>query len=193
MIAALKGTVFSLAPGRLELETKGGIIYQILTPISAYSRLRTGEEVLLHTVQKVKDEDILLFGFLDSREKKVFEKLIQVSGIGGRLALSCISALPLEELASAIETADADRISTVPGIGKKTAQRIILELTGKLDLEKLTPDANQRLKDELVSALLNLGYAPKSARDAVTAIFQEKPEQLEFETLFKTILRRVGK
>jgi Holliday junction DNA helicase RuvA len=191
MIAAVQGKIFQLSPGRAAVDTGAGLILQLVVPVSSFQQLRRSQDVLLHTVMKIKDEDIVLYGFLTLEEKALFEKLVAVSGIGGKIAMACISALAPGEWLAAIATADVARISSIPGIGKKTAQRIILELTGKLGEEKEAPDARTQLSSDLVSGLVNLGYAPKSAREIVGRVLKENPGRSDFEELFKITLKKV--
>jgi Holliday junction DNA helicase RuvA len=129
MIAAVQGRIFQLSPGRVAIDTGSGLVLQLLVPVSSFQHLRQRQDVLLHTVLKIKDEDMILYGFLTVEEKALFEKLVAVSGIGGKTAMACVSALTPEEWLAAIAGADVACISAIPGIGKKTAQRIILELT----------------------------------------------------------------
>jgi Holliday junction DNA helicase RuvA len=191
MIAAVRGKVFQFSPGRLAVETGSGVILQLLVPVSSYQRLRQGQEVLLHTVLKVKDEDIVVYGFLSEDEKALFEKLVAVAGIGGKTAMACVSAIAPGEWRLVIAAADVARISAIPGIGKKTAQRIILELTGKLDAEPAAAEALTRLGADLVSGLVNLGYPPKAARETVQRVLKENPGREDFEGLFKAMLKKV--
>ncbi len=190
MIAAVRGKVFQLGPGRIALETGSGIILQLAVPVSSFQRLRQGQDVLLYTVLKVKDEDIVVYGFLDTEEKALFEKLLAVSGIGGKIAMACVSALAPAEWLAVVAAADVARISAIPGIGKKTAQRIILELTGKLETESAAPEAATRLGSDLVSGLVNLGYSAKAARETIHRVLKENPGREDFEGLFKTALKK---
>jgi len=193
MIAAVRGKVLQLGPGRAAVETVSGLIVQLALPVSSFQRLRQGQEVLLHTVLKVKDEDIVVYGFLDPEEKALFEKLLTISGIGGKTAMACVSAIAPEEWRTTVGAADVARISSIPGIGRKTAQRIVLELTGKLETEPAdAPEAKTRLGADLVSGLVNLGYAPKSAREIVGRVLKENPGLDRFEELFKLALKKVG-
>jgi len=191
MIAAVRGKVFQLSPGRVAVETGSGVILQLAVPVSSFQRLRQGQEVLLHTVLKVKDEDIVIYGFPSEEEKALFEKLVAVSGIGGKTAMACVSAIAPGEWRLVIAAADVARISAIPGIGKKTAQRIILELTGKLEAEPAAAEALTRLGADLVSGLVNLGYPPKAARETVQRVLKENPGSEDFEGLFKAMLKKV--
>jgi holliday junction DNA helicase RuvA len=190
MIAAVRGKVFQLSPGRAAVETGSGVILQLLVPVSSFQRLCQGQEVLLHTVLKVKDEDIVIYGFLSEEEKALFEKLVAVSGIGGKTAMACVSAIAPGEWRLVIAAADVARISAIPGIGKKTAQRIVLELTGKLEAEPAA-EALTRLGSDLVSGLVNLGYPAKAARETVQRVLKENPGREDFEGMFKAMLKKV--
>jgi len=191
MIAAVKGKIFQLSPGRVAVDTGAGVVMQLVVPVSSFQLLRPGQEVLLHTVLKVKDEDIVVYGFLRPEERALFEKLVAVSGIGGKTAMACVSALSPDEWAAAVAGADVARISSIPGIGKKTAQRIVLELTGKLEVEKEAPEALSKLGADLVSGLVNLGYPLKGAREVVGRVLKENPGRNDFEGLFKIALKKV--
>jgi Holliday junction DNA helicase RuvA len=191
MIAAVRGKVVTSAPGRVAIDTGTGIILQLVVPVSAYPQLRENQDVLLHTALKIKDEDVVIYGFPQPREKALFEKLISVSGIGPKIAMSCISALATDEWIAAIASADVARISSIPGIGKKTAQRLILELTGKLGIENDVPDANSQLRSDLISGLANLGYPLKGARETVNRVLKENSSSAGFEELFKLIMKKM--
>ncbi|MCU0236294.1 MAG: Holliday junction branch migration protein RuvA [Acidobacteria bacterium] len=191
MIAAVRGKVYQLSPGRAAVETGSGVILQLLVPVSSFQRLRQGQDVLLYTVLKVKDEDIVIYGFLSEEEKALFEKLVAVSGIGGKTALACVSALAPGEWRTVIAAGDVARISAIPGIGRKTAQRIILELTGKLEAEPAEAATATRLGADLVSGLVNLGYPPRAARETVQRVLKENPGREDFEGLFKAMLKKV--
>lgn len=191
MIAAVRGKIFTSTPGRVAVDTGSGIILQLVVPVSAYPQLRENQDVMLHTVLKIKDEDVVIYGFPQPREKALFEKLISVSGIGPKIAMSCISALATDEWIAAIASADIARISSIPGIGKKTAQRLILELTGKLELQNEIPDASAQLRSDLISGLANLGYPLKGAREIVNRALKENSPTAGFEELFKIIMKKM--
>ncbi|MCU0287041.1 MAG: Holliday junction branch migration protein RuvA [Acidobacteria bacterium] len=193
MISAIKGRVFEISPGKVQVETGSGIILHLLVPISSYTTIKNQEDVLLHTVLRIKEESMILYGFLTAKEKTFFEKFTAISGIGGKTALSLISAFSLNELVEAINNGDASKISSIPGIGKKTAQRIILELTGKLELEEEQVPETLMLRDDLVSGLVNLGYPAKSVSDLVNKTLKEYPDMTSFEELFKILLKKISK
>jgi Holliday junction DNA helicase RuvA len=191
MIAAVAGTVCQLSPGRVAVDTGSGLTLQLLVPVSSFPALRVGQPVRLHAVLKVKDEDMVLYGFLDPAEKALFESLLTVSGVGGKTALACVSAIPPGEWQAVIAAADVARISAIPGIGRKTAQRLVLELTGKLEAGPPSAQELPRIGADLVSGLVNLGYAPKAARETAQRVLKENPGRGDFEGLFKLALKRV--
>lgn len=191
MIAAVSGKVRQLSPGRVAVETGSGLTLQLLVPVSCFSALRPGQEVLLHAVLKIKDEDVVLYGFLDLEEKILFERLLAVTGVGGKTALACVSAIPPADWQPVIAAADVARISAIPGIGRKTAQRLILELTGKLEAGAPPAQELPAIGADLVSGLVNLGYAPKAAREVAGRVLRENPGRGDFEGLFKLALKRV--
>jgi len=192
MIAAIRGRIFTIQPGELDIDTGSGLILHVYCPVSSYSQLKDREEVTLHTVMRQKDDESVLYGFLTPREKLFFTKLIAISGVGGKTALSFMSTFSLSELAAAIEDGDLNKLSAIPGIGKKTAQRIILELTGKMKLPEENGGIESRLKDELISGLIHLGYPQRSAAQCVAEVLKEGPQQAPFEDLFKKALKRLS-
>jgi Holliday junction DNA helicase RuvA len=191
MIAAVRGRISVSTPGRVAIDTGSGIILQLVVPVSAYPQLPENQVVMLHTVLKIKDEDVVIYGFMQPGEKALFEKLISVSGIGPKIAMSCISSMAAGEWIAAIAGADVARISSIPGIGKKTAQRLILELTGKLGPQNEVPDADEQLRSDLISGLANLGYPLKGARETVNRALKEKSSADGFEELFKIIMKKM--
>lgn len=193
MISAVKGKIFSTAPGVTHVETNGGIIYEIRTPVSEFSAIKSREEVTLYTVLRIKEDQAVLYGFLSEKERAYFEIFTSVSGVGGKTALSLISAFSLNELVEAINNADSGKISSIPGIGKKTAQRIILELTGKLELEEEQPDETVQVREDLISGLVNLGFPAKSVKEIVNKTLKEVPATSSFEELFKLLLKKISK
>jgi Holliday junction DNA helicase RuvA len=193
MISAIKGRVFTITPGQVEVETGSGVIHQVLIPVSHYPKIKNEKEILLHTVLRVKEDQMILYGFLTVKEKAFFEKFTSVSGVGGKTALSLISAFSANELVEAINNGDTGKISSIPGIGKKTAQRIILELTGKLELEEEQVGETVQLRDDLISGLVNLGYPVKSVSDHVNKTLKAHPDITSFEELFKLLLKKISK
>jgi Holliday junction DNA helicase RuvA len=193
MISAIKGRVFSITPGEVHIETNSGAIYHVLIPVSNYSKLKNTKEVLLYTVLRVKEDQMILYGFLTVKEKTFFQKFISVSGIGGKTALSLISAFSGNELVEAINNGDIGKISSIPGIGKKTAQRVVLELTGKLELEEEQVEESVQLREDLISGLVNLGYPAKGVKEVVNKTLKEHDDIDSFEELFKLALKKISK
>ena len=194
MIAYLKGTLIHKTPGHVIIET-GGVGYAAAVPLGTYFKL--GEvgglvELLIHT--HVTDDSLALYGFGGREEKEMFLKLIGISGIGPKLALNVLSGIGPAELEEAVRKSDLARISLVPGIGKKTALRITMELQDKLEArEKLLAAKGSPEKEDLVSALLNMGFRRKEVERAVDqTIAAEKPEA-GFEKLLRDCLRRLAK
>jgi Holliday junction DNA helicase RuvA len=170
MIAQLTGTVRHLASEKVVLDV-GGVGYAIsLTPRSS-AHLVLGSVLTLSTTLIVREDSLTLFGFLDHQERDIFEILQSVSGIGPKVALAITGALTPEQLATAIASEDVKTIEKVPGIGKKGAQRLILELKGKLvsDSAPSISVAHHAVRDQLLSALTGLGFSAKESDIAINA------------------------
>ncbi len=181
MIAFLTGKLINKSPNGIILDVSG-VGYELLASLETYQALpATGEQASVHVHTHVREDEIVLFGFSEIREKVLFRRLIRVNGVGARLALNILSGIATEELIHALRTEDLVRITAIPGIGKKTGERLILDLKDKLlDLQGID-DANASpndkagtpLFDDLLSVLLNLGYKKGSAEKAL--------RQLQFE------------
>lgn len=178
MIAHLRGKLLKAGPSWLIIDT-GGVGYRVLAPVTTLSSLPPeGQEVALHIHTSVREDAIELFGFAEEVEKEVFETLTSVSGVGPKMALAVISAVPVRDLASAVR-ADGARLQSVPGIGKKTAGRIALEVGEKLQNLALLASADQPaaahdVLGDVVEGLVALGYsradAHRSAQSAMKAV-----------------------
>jgi Holliday junction DNA helicase RuvA len=199
MIAYLSGILFSKNPQSVIVDIKG-VGYQIFIPLSTFYRLPDeADTVSLHVYTHVRQDTLQLFGFQTEMEKQIFLLLISVSGIGPRVALNILSGMGFEELLSAIVRADSERISTIPGVGKKTSQRIILELKEKASklAEGIEEVAEQRIEirdreiyEDALSALINLGYPSKAAKKAIeTALRQD--HHMNIEILLKEALKNL--
>jgi Holliday junction DNA helicase RuvA len=194
MIAYLKGTLIHKTPGHVIVET-GGVGYAAAIPVSSFTRL--GEvggtvELLVHT--HVADDALALYGFVSQDEKDMFLRLIGISGIGPRLALNILSGIAPTDLEDAVRANDIARISLVPGIGKKTALRITLELQDKLEQkEKLLAAKGTPEKEDLLSALQNMGFRRKEAERAVDQAIAANKTGTEFEKLLRECLKRLAK
>lgn len=178
MISRIRGTLLVREIGRVEVLTPGGVGYEVEIPTTVYERLpQVGAEVDLRTFQVVREDALLLFGFLEENERLLFSRLISASGVGPRLALALLSALPAEALVRAIRDRNVAALTSVSGVGKKTAERIALELAGKLDdLVFATSGLSQQAPgaEEALRALVVLGLTPAEAERAVRATLQER-------------------
>jgi len=171
MIAYVKGILTSKHPTDATVET-GGLGYRVFIPVSAFERLPpVGSEILLHTYLHVREDALQLYGFLTAEDKDFFLKLTDVSGIGPRLALGILSGARVPELRKAIESEDIAFLSRIPGLGKKTATKLVFELRGKLppaDEPASTPAS--ALYEDALSALINLGYRKTDAEAALARL-----------------------
>lgn len=192
MLYGIKGKVTGKLPGHIFVDSGNGYIFDISTPASYYFDLSEGDEVFFHTVLKVKDEDLHLYGFLNKDQKDFFLKMISVSGIGSKTALLLISSFSPEEFITLLDSSDVEKLSSIPGIGKKTAQRVILELSGKLSFDSYDHSADGKLKNDLISALTNLGFSLKNSRESVNEILKEHKEEISFEKLFRFVLKKAS-
>jgi len=200
MIAHITGILFSKNPQSVVIDT-AGVGYQIYVPLSTFYQLPDEmERVSLHVYTHVREDMLQLFGFQTETEKQVFLLLISVSGIGPKLALSILSGIGLEDLLTAIVRADSERIAAAPGVGRKTSQRITLELKDKVsDLSEgmeVRPREKVQTKseedfDDALSALINLGYPSRSARKAIEDVLRSDSE-INLETLLKEALRNLA-
>lgn len=196
MISRIRGTLLTREPDRVELLTSGGVGYEIEIPLSVFEKLpRAGQEVELLTHQVVREDDLMLFGFLQPSERKLFGRLLGASGVGPRLALAMMSTLTPTALVRAITDREVALLVQVPGVGKKTAERISLELGDKLDDLALPagPSVKGAAAQEAVGALVALGYSNVDASTAVRAsIEQEGPEDDPKALIRKALARAAG-
>ena len=167
----------------------GGITLHLSLPTSSLEKLGPlGKEVSLHTHLHVREDNISLYGFATEEELALFQSFLGVTGIGPKLALALLSGLPPQRLAVAIESGDTDLLTQVPGVGKKTAQRLVLELKGRLEIAAAAPAAEG--DGQVVSALTNLGYSLAEASRAVSALPQGR--KLSLEDKIKMALQNLG-
>lgn len=196
MIAFLNGTLVEKTPSLVVLDV-GGVGYEVFISLSTYDRLpASGSECRLLTHQQVRDDAHLLYGFATPEEKRMFGRLITISGIGPKLAISILSGLTVSELTTSIAESDVKRISSVRGIGKKTAERLIIELRDKIDpLEAFAIDKDGGGAEEhgailrdTILALGSLGYSQDQARKWVQVAYESDPTVKDVETLLKRAL-----
>ena len=200
MIGHLRGTIFEKAPNHVVLDANG-VGYEIQIPISTYTELGdVGASVALRIHTHVREDALQLFGFATAREKALFERLISVSGIGPKLAITVLSGLPAAELVEAIHVGNVQMLVRIPGVGKKTAERMVLELRDKVasiaaatggHLQSAeTGPALSSLEQDVMSALLNLGCSRPAAEEAIRKA-KAKPLDDGFESLFRAALALV--
>ena len=194
MIAQLRGTLVEKHPNMALVEC-GGVGYDVAIPVSTFSALpETGREVKLRIHTHVREDAIQLFGFLTAEEKHLFEKLIGVSGIGPKLAITVLSGVQAPALIEIIRTADVQKLVRIPGIGKKTAERIVLELRDKVEItagvKAVAPVMLSPVEEDVLSALANLGCQRPAAEAALRKALSTGTPQ-EFEQLFRRALELV--
>jgi Holliday junction DNA helicase RuvA len=196
MIAFLTGSLLFKSPSHITVDVHG-VGYEVLIPLSTFYSLpdlRGTVSLSIHT--HLREDAIQLFGFATAAEKEAFVLLTSVSGIGPKLALSVLSALSVGDLASAVEAGDVEKLATVPGIGKKSAGRLALELKDKV--ERLRPSTDARLaaatpgdqvNDDALSALVNLGYRAGEAKDALARVSRQAGPALALKDLIREALK----
>ena len=196
MIAHLRGKLLAKHPNQAIVET-GGVGYDVTISVPTFSDLPAlGSEVALHIHTHVREDALALYGFLRPSEKILFEKLITVSGIGPKLAITILSGMPADEMVGAIRGNDVARLTRIPGIGKKTAERMVLELRDKLPQAMpatvtAAPLMNAT-EEDVLSALLNLGYQRAAAEKALEASVKNGKGG-SFDTLFRSVLAALSK
>lgn len=194
MIAHIQGKVLSKSPAAVIIDC-GGVGYELAISVTTYTELgEPGASAALHVHTHVREDAILLFGFHELTEKRLFEKLLTISGIGPKLAVTVLSGIAPERLVTAIRSGDHGTLTKVPGIGKKTAERVVLELKDKLeDLAGLAPVASatpaqpplSAVAEDVLSALTNLGYTRASALKAIESASKDAAVGRDFEQLFR--------
>ena len=178
MITRVRGELLVRDLERVEVMTSGGVAYEIAIPTTVFERLpRLGEQVTIRTYHLVREDAVMLFGFLDETERTVFTRLLTINGVGPRLALAMLSSMTAESVVRAVRERNVAALTAVSGVGKKTAERVVLELTGKLDDIAFAAGAlGQRAPaaEEALRALTALGVTTGDADRAVRAVIQEK-------------------
>lgn len=194
MIGYLKGRVIQKKPTQIIIEANG-IGYLVNIPLSTFYTVDKKDEVELFIYTRVREDQIALYGFANIEEKEFFEKLISVSGIGPKAALTLLSGLSLEELYEAIGKQDARCLSKIPGIGAKTSERIVLEMKDKIKKreEKLlvqlsTANKLEEIRSDLINALINLGYNNNESRNIVDKVLRNNSSS-DFVILLKESLK----
>jgi len=195
MIGQLRGRLADKRPNQILVDV-GGVGYIVAVPLSTYAalgELHTEVTLLIHT--HVREDAFSLYGFVSSREKHFFEMLLSASGVGPSLALKILSGMSVEELVPAIRNSDLTRLTKIPGVGRKTAERMVVELRDKLDAvtvekERPVPSSPAGVEADVVSALINLGYDSRLAESAAEEARKESGAG-NFETLLRIALQEV--
>jgi len=193
MIAHLRGKLIARHPNQVIVDAMG-VGYDVTISVPTFSELPpAGGEVALHIHTHVREDQIALYGFLRPEEKNLFEKLISVSGIGPKLAITILSGMPADEMTSAIRGNDVARLTKIPGIGRKTAERMVLELRDKLppvgtDQVHVIPSLSA-IQEDVLSALMNLGYQRASAEKALGSVEKNG----SFDAMFRATLAVMSK
>ena len=199
MIAYLEGRLNEKTPDHVVVLV-GGVGYKVLIPVSTYYELPgEGETVALQVHTHVREDTLALYGFSSAKEKLLFHRLIGVAGVGPSLALKVMSGLEPQVLIDSIRRGDRQRLNAIPGVGKKTAERLILELRDKMPelaasedrTRGASTDPARTLADDLVSALLNLGFARQQSESDVDAVVASDPDA-KFEDALKIVLRKLS-
>ena len=197
MIAHLRGQILSKSPNAVVIDC-GGVGYELAISVTTYTEIGdVGAEARLHVHTHVREDALLLFGFHNVTEKRLFEKLLTISGIGPKLAITVLSGISAERLVGAIRGGDHATLTKIPGIGKKTAERVVLELKDKLDdmvgfvAESGAPPTLGGVADDVLSALVNLGYARPIAQKAVETAAKDATVAGDFELLFRAAMSAV--
>jgi Holliday junction DNA helicase RuvA len=193
MIAHLRGKLIARHPNQAIVET-GGVGYDVVISVPTFSDLPPlGGEVALFIHTHVREDQLALYGFLRAEEKQLFEKLITVSGIGPKLAITILSGMAAVELGNAIRGNDVARLTKIPGIGRKTAERLVLELRDKLpalgqEVAVVAP-AFSAVQEDVLSALVNLGYQRAAAEKAIASVAKDG----SFDVMFRGALAAMNK
>lgn len=194
MIAYLKGKLFQKSPNQAIIDVNG-VCYGVFIPLSTYLTLgNTGDNTELSIYTHMTDNALSLYGFSSEDEKEIFLKLIGISGIGPKIALNILSGIEASDLEDAIRRSDVARISLIPGIGKKTAMRIAMELQEKLiEKERVLQAEGFQEREDLISALMNMGFKRKEIEKIVDETIKSHTIEAEFEILLRESLRQLAK
>lgn len=196
MISRIRGKLLRREMDFIEVMTASGLAYRVEIPLTVFERLpKESDDIELRTQQIVREDSVALYGFLEEGERQVFTRLLEASGFGPKLALDMLSSMPADRLVRAISERDVTALRQIPGIGKKKAERLGVELGDKMeDLAAVAaaPGAPGALAEQAVGALVALGYSQSEANSAVRQALDGSPE-LEGPQLIKAALARLGK
>ncbi len=198
MIGHLRGVLLAKHPNQALVEC-AGVGYDVAISVATFSELPAeGAEARLHIYTRVAEDQLALYGFSQMQEKRLFERLLTISGIGPKLAITVLSGVAADRLVAAIRGGDHAALVKIPGIGKKTAERVVLELkdkledlAGRLEESPSRPGALGAVAEDVLSALVNLGYARPVAQKAVESTVARDPGAQEFEGLFRAAMANI--
>lgn len=195
MIGYLKGALLEKKPNSALIDVNG-VGYSVNIPVSTFLELpEEGSTLALFIYTHVREDVLALYGFRTQREKHLFERLLSVSMVGPKAAISFLSGMPVDDLVTAIQRQDIARLSTIPGVGRKTAERVVLELREKMPAvmaEDAKSPADKPVREDLVSALVNLGYHRQLAEKTARSAMDKAGADASFEELLKTSLRLIS-
>ena len=200
MIGQLRGKLLSKKPNVLLIDVQG-VGYEVTIPLTSFYELPDeGNEVTLKIHTHVREDAIILFGFHTLREKELFLKLLTISGVGPKLAITILSGAQVHELAQALAEGNTGRLTSIPGVGRKTAERLTLELKGQMSAFMLPEQAEtvksagtpQTVEEDILSALINLGYPKPAAEKAISMALREDGAERTFEGILKNALKRLA-
>lgn len=197
MIAHLAGTLLAKALDRVEIMTAGGVGYELLVPLSVYETLpKVGDAVRLHTYLVVKEDGWQLFGFASAFERQVFQRVLDAKGVGPALALGLLSTLSAERLVRAIREKDIVTLQSVPRVGRKKAEQLVLDLADKLDDVQVASSGSGRTEgpaaEDATRALVSLGYSTGDAERAVRGALDDGGRGMNAPELIRRALAKVG-
>ena len=199
MIGQIKGRIIEKSPPEILVEV-GGITYEVLVPMSTLYKLPDlGEPVHLHTHFSVREDAQTLYGFIDAKTKKMFRSLVRINGVGPKMALGILSGMSVDDLVQTIQNNDSESMVRMPGIGKKTAERLIIEMRDKLsEWSSIEADPDLSLvsrstimKDAEI-AMISLGYKPQQAARAIAQVLKTNPEISDREELIRFSLKSMA-
>jgi Holliday junction DNA helicase RuvA len=195
MIGYLKGILIEKKPNTVLLDVHG-VGYTVNIPVSTFYDLPDeGQEQVLYIYTKVAEDVLALYGFRTTREKILFEKLISVSNVGPKMAISFLSGMSAEELIPAIQRQDLVKLTSIPGVGRKTAERVCLELREQIPAlmsEVAQPAEEKPVREDLISALVNLGYHRSIAERTVKTVLDQVSTDASFEVLLRSSLQLIS-
>lgn len=201
MIGRIRGVLVDKKPPEIQIDV-AGICYEVQVPMSTLYQLpEVGKELTLHTHFVVREDAQLLYGFYDEKDKAMFRALIKINGVGPKMALGILSSMEADEFVRAVQNNDINAMVKMPGIGKKTAERLLIEMRDRLadwgvaaqsDGSTAQPQGSLSITSDAETALVSLGYKPQQAAQAIAQVLKAKPEITDSETLIRQALKSMA-